>query len=167
MSDPTAGLEYQPWMLTVAGSPFPNQFVLSAPNFSPTVIYTYPNIIQCSLAFDPNMHAAIAYTAQDGPQLWWYNATLPGYNVLTLPAGSQNPQVTLDDKRDLQQREGTIDIILTYTRDNNLYYRQLRDRFTIEYLLMLNVPISNPYVIKVGMNNGWRLQWTIGGNLYQ
>src|SRR5574337_1775315 len=168
LSDPTQGLQYQVWTLEALAvdAPFPNKMFVSAPNTLSKFLFETTYIQECSLAFDPNMHPAIAFVDYLGPGLWWYNATVPGYQVLRLPTGSKYPQVTLDDKRATSLRSGLSDIILTYVRDNNLYFRQLRDTFSVEYTLMVGLPVPNPLAIKVGMNEGYRLQWTIGASLY-
>lgn len=170
LSDPTAGLEYQDWTLTCTGDPWPTDFYISAPNTPSTLLYSLiaPEVAQtCSLAFDPNMHPAIAWESDTGAYLRWWNATIPDYEVLYLGSDVTSVQVTLDDKREAQAGAGNDDIICAYTRSNNLYFRQLRDRFTIEYLLLLNVPLANPKVIKVGMHEDWRLQFYMQGTLYQ
>jgi hypothetical protein len=170
ISDPSQGLEYQTWTLALSGNPTANEFWLSAPNTPATLIYQLPSgqsANMCSLAFDQNMKYAIGYTTDSGGFLYWYNATIPGYQLLFLGASIISVQLTMDDKRSAQTRAGTNDIICAFTDTKNLYYSQLRDRFTIQYTLSSNIPLINPKLFKVGMNEKWRLQFFLEGDLYQ
>lgn len=169
LSDPSEGLQVQAWFLELSGTPASNNVVISAPNQQPLILFSAPNITQISLAFDQNMKAAVAYVSQGNSYFWWYDATLPGYTVISLPAGVTYPRCTLDDKRAREINLGLSDIILAYINNHNLCYRQERDRFTVEYVLYPNIDmaIPNPSLIKIGMNTIERLQFQIFGNLYQ
>lgn len=170
ISDPTAGLENQVWTLQLTASDkLLDTFILSAPNTDPTVIYQLPaeeSASTCSLAFDQNMKYAIGYMQDSGGYLYWYNATVPGYQVLSLGEDVTSVQLTMDDKRAAQTGAGTNDIICAYTDLNNLYYRQLRDRFQTEYVLRSMKDIPNPILAKVGMHEKWRLQFYLQKNVY-
>lgn len=171
ISDPTQGLEYQTWTLSlVASNVLLDTFMLSSPNTPATQVYQLPSgqsASSCSLAFDQNMKYAIGYMQDTGGYLWWYNATIPGYQLIFLGSGITSVQLTMDDKRSAQTGAGTNDIICAYTDTNNLYYRQLRDRFQAQYTLAFPVSIPKPTLLKVGMNEDWRLQFYLQGNLYQ
>lgn len=171
LSDPSQGLEVQDWILSlVASNVLLDTFVVSSPNTSVTQLLQLPagqSASTCSLAFDQNMNPAIGYMQDTGGYLWWYNATIPGYQTLFLGSSIVSVQLTMDDKRSSQTTAGTNDIICAYTDSNNLYYRQLRDRFTIQYTLAFPVGLPNPVLLKVGMNEDWRLQFYLQGNLYQ
>jgi hypothetical protein len=168
LSDASQGLQVQAWFLSLSGTPASNNVVISAPNTQPIILFSAPNITEISLAFDQNMKAAVAYVSQGNPYFWWYDATIPGYTVLSLPAGATSPRCTLDDKRIKEINLGLSDIILAYIYNNNLCYRQLRDRFTIEYVLQSNLSnlIPNPTLNKIGMNTVERLQFQLFGNLW-
>lgn len=169
LSDASQGLQVQPWMLTIAGPITSNDMVISSPNTAPTVLLSKPNVTEVSLAFDQNMKPCIAYVSQGNSYFWWYDNTIPGYSIITLPAGSTNPRCTLDDKRSVSINLGTADIILCYLLNNNLYMRMERDRFTIDYDLRTSVgnDIPNPSLQKIGMNSKLRLEFTVFGNLWQ
>lgn len=171
ISNPSQGLEVQDWTLNlVASNVLLDTFILSAPNTPPTQIYQLPpghSASTCSLAFDQNMQYAIGYAGDTGGFLYWYDAVIPGYQLIPLGSSVTSVQLTMDDKRAAQTTAGTNDIICAYTDSNNLYYRQLRDRFTIQYTLAFPVGLPNPTLLKVGMNEDWRLQFYLQGNLYQ
>lgn len=169
LSDPSEGLEVQVWFLEISGPVTNNNIVVSAPNTQPIILLSAPNVTEVSLAFDENMKPAVAYVSQGNPYFWWYDATIPGYAIIDLPAGITNPRCTLDDKRPTEINLGLSDIILAYLNNGSLCYRQQRDRYTIEYVLYndINVLIPSPVLNKVGMNTIERLQFQIFGNLYQ
>lgn len=85
--------------------------------------------------------------------LYWYD-TLAGGSVTTEYSDAYNPTLSLDDKR--MEQSATRDIIFAYLKSGNLYYRQQRDRYEIEYLLKENVSGS---LIKSGMNENLRFQF--------
>ena len=169
LQDGSQGLQVQPWFLEITGTVTSNNVVISAANRQPLILFSAPFITEVSLSFDQNMNPAVAYVSQGNPKFWWYDATIPGYTIISLAAGVTSPRCTFDDKRKLEVTLGMSDIILAYIYNNNLCYRQERDRFLTEYILYnnLNLVISNPTLNKVGMNEKERLQFQIFGNLYQ
>jgi len=169
LSDASQGLQVQTWTLTIAGPLTLNDMVISSPNTPATVLLSKPNVTSVSLAFDQNMKPCIAYVSQGNAYFWWYDNTIPGYTIITLPAGSTSPQCTFDDKRKVSINLGKSDIILCYLLNNDLYMRQERDRFTIDYVLRVSVgnDIPNPSLLKIGMNNIGRLEFTMSGSLWQ
>lgn len=90
-------------------------------------------------------------------QLYWYDSTVSGFTTTSFGSSVISPKVSLDDKRPKQS--AIADVILTYVKNGNLYYRQQRDRFTVEYLLDDSGIINR--IKKFGMNNKLRLQWQV------
>ena len=167
LSNASQGLEVQVWTAQIINPRQSNSYVvISSPNTPQTTLFSFTGISQISLAFDQNMKPAIAFTAQGIAYLWWYDATVPAYVFFTLPANSYTPNVTLDDKRPISLELGFSDIILAYLRGRNLYFRQLRDRFTIEYLLLSNILYYNPQLYKIGMCSTDRLLFQVNADLY-
>lgn len=167
IADASQGLQVQPWFLELSGTAISNNVVISAPNTQPIILFSAPNITEVSLAFDQNMRPAVAYVSQGNPYFRWYDTTIPGYTTIALAAGITNPRCTLDDKRLREIDLGFSDIILAYIKSNGLYFRQERDRFTVEYFLTSLSYIPSPTLNKIGMNSINRLQFQIFGNLYQ
>lgn len=154
LQDTSMGLRYQSWKAAVVG----NDVVLSADTVAPSAVYTQAGITELSMTFDQNMNVFLAYTLNDtDPRFRWYDATVPGFVVTSLPAGSYNLRCALDDKRPSQ---GSVnDIILTYLRAGSLYYRQQRDRYNTEYLLRTG--LTDYRLGQFGMNLRHRMQWQL------
>lgn len=170
LSDPTQGLQYQNWAGTVTDVGLVTSSVyLSAPNTPSTFIFTYPNIIWMRFTFDQNMHPFVSFYTGATAGYYWWDPTIPGNAIAILPAGITYPTCMLDDPRNLETLTGTSDIILGYINNTNLCYRQQRDRYGTEYVLYSGISnvIANPFVNKIGMNEHYRLQFEVGGQLYQ
>src|SRR5574337_470703 len=170
LSDPSKGLQYQTWSGSVTDIGLSSSSVyISSPNTVNTFLFTYPGIIWIRFTFDQNMHPFVSFYTGSIAGYFWFDPTLPGNTISILPAGISYPSCVLDDSRPIEVRAGTGDIILAYVNNTNLCYRQQRDRYQIEYVLYsgINNIISNPFVNKIGMNEKYRLQFEIGGQLYQ
>ena len=152
LNDASEGMLYQRWRCQLIRG----QVIVDAPSVSPFVLMENEDIEEVSITFDQNMRIALAYVEAGTAKLYWYDSTIPGYDTITLPAGSITPRISLDDKRSLQT--GNSDIILAYVRSGSLYYRQQRDRFLIEYELATGITTG---LVKIGMNNRWRFQFML------
>lgn len=151
--DPTEGLLYQEWTGRVINNH--TQVTIEAPNTPPIVVVTAPEgISEFAFTFDQNMNVAVAYVTRGITYLNWYD-TIAGQQVTTeFGWGFNNPRVTLDDKHTAST--ATSDIILAYLRNGHLYYRQQRDRYTVEYLLMEDFPGT---LERIGLNDKNALQF--------
>lgn len=131
-------------------------------------VLTLPYLLFCRGAFDQNMHLTVAYSTPSGGFFYWYDSTIPGYSTLLLPSGVINPSCTLDIPGMQQTASGLNDIILTYVNNNNLCFRQTRDRYTIEYVLKTSVSPNNTptFVWQVGMGTGNRLIFTLANPFF-
>lgn len=150
IQDPSRGSQYQRWRGRLLGE----NIILDAPEVEPFVALSGPGITEISFTFDQNMNPAVAFVQDGVAKLWWFDS-VPGQQVITeLAVDVITPRVILDDKRFTQTSNS--DIILAYVRDGTLYYRQQRDRFTIERLLD-----AGPHVglVKIGFNVQLRLQF--------
>jgi len=169
LSNATSGLMVQVWTATLVGVPgdVGTSVYVSAPNTPDTFLFQMDGITEISLSFDQNMRPFVAFVAAGVAQFWWYDATLPGQRFTLLPVGSTSPKCTLDDKRPLETLVGSSDILITYIKDDNLYYREQRDRYTIEYLLKadLSTLLLAPRVGKLAMTNKDRVQFYLYGSL--
>jgi hypothetical protein len=113
------------------------------------------NVLEVSITFDGSMAPVIAYLVGTTTNLYWYDAIIPGYTTLSY-SGCTSPMLCYDDKRESETTNS--DIMLFYIRNGGIYYRQQRDRFTIEYTLIASVPSGR--IMNVGMNLENRLQLT-------
>lgn len=144
---------------------------ITGQNVAPFVAATGVNITEVSISFDQNMRPTISYVEDGTPKLNWYDSTIPGQTTTDYP-GIITPRLSLDDKRVLQSQ--ISDIIFAYVREesgqNRLFYRQQRDRYTIEYDPTEDLDPSirdeyremvdaSPGLIKIGMNRQLRMQF--------
>lgn len=155
ISDPSLGNQDRPWTITANEAGEVYFFAAENPE---ALFITLPGLSELSAAFDQNMRPVLAYVQDGVARLRWYD-TVPGAYVVTdLPAGTISPRVALDDKRLTQTQLGDNDIILAYVRSGNLYYRQQRDRYEVEYLLGV---VGSAKLIRIGMNVVNRLQFLL------
>ncbi len=157
IQNPSEGLLYQRWRARLFNAGKDDAFVMLDAREVPEFVWlTVPRMTEISFSFDANMQPAVAYVADGQAYLNWYDSTLPGYTTTTLASDVTTPRVTLDDKRFLGS-EGyqRSDVILGYVRGGNLYYRQQRERYTVERLLKTGV---TP-LIKIGFTRQLRLQF--------
>lgn len=153
LNDGTQGLRIQNWKAGVDGG---NLYVEDALGVRTTVLVR-SNVSTVSLAFDSNMRATLAYTQAGVAKYFWFDTNVGMMVESSLPAGSVTPRLATDDKRPTQTL--AVDIILAYIRAGNLYFRQQRDRYTVEYLLG---PAPAPSLLNIGMNSVNRLQFELG-----
>lgn len=157
IQDTTQGLLYQRWRARLFNAGKPDAYVMLDAREVPEFEWlTVPGMEEISFTFDPSMRPTVAYVTDGQAYLNWYDTVANAYVTTMLAADVETPRVTLDDKRFLGS-EGyqRSDVILAYTRGGNLYYRQQRDRYTIERLLKTDV---TP-LIKIGFNRQLRLQF--------
>jgi len=136
IQDPSQGLDVQMWKLRYLEET--GEFMLSAPNYPETSQFVRFNVSYVSLSFDSNMNPFISFTEAGVSTFWWFD-TVPQAQIFSnniIPTSS-SPYATLDDTRPLQNT--ARDNLLFYVRGGSLYYRQQRDRYTIERLLATGV----------------------------
>lgn len=119
------------------------------------------DVKQISLSFDFNMHATIAYTVENLDKsrsafLYWYDSAQSAQITTEYGVDYLTPQVSLDDHR--LHQSANADIIFAYLKNGNLYYRQQRDRFLIEYLLEEGIDGSE--LTQIGMTTKNRFQFS-------
>lgn len=113
-------------------------------------------ITHLSFAFDLNMHPMVVYIKDNICYLWWYDSTQSQYVTTEYGEDYIYPQLSLDDNRSNQSQNA--DVIFAYIKDENLYYRQQRDRYLTEYLLK-NVGSSK--LKQIGMSKNSRFQFRL------
>lgn len=161
LSDPSAGLQVQVWTANLVrdGVKERGDIFISAPNTPAVLFFSSSQLSHVALAFDHNMRPFVAYMEDGLAKHFWFDTNVAAYVTTTLPVGSTAPKCCMDDKR--LSQVGVSDIILTYTRAGTLYYRQQRDRYTIERPLVSGLDPA-AQVLSVGMNDKNRLQWVVG-----
>lgn len=130
LSDTSQGLTARMWRLRALD----DGLFLGPTDGAESLLLTTSGIAsECSLAFDQLGRPSAAFVEAGVPKLYWFDSVAQAFVTDTLAAGTINPRVTLDDAR--ENFAGSSDIILGYVRAGGLYYRQQRDRFTVERLL--------------------------------
>ena len=148
ISDSSQGLMVQTWRGRYIG----NNIILdvpSNPSVSSFIAYSGAAITEFSFSFDQLMRPVVVLIQYGNCIVKWYDSSINDYVVIDFGDVITNPRVSLDDKRPAHTTDS--DIIFAYLRDNNLYYRQQRDRFQIEILLRIGV--YELFKIGFGINN--------------
>lgn len=153
------GLQVRLWLCFYEN----NWIKIQSDNITHDLIYA-ENVKHLSLAFDFNMHPTVAYTIEvnegavkyQEAYLYWYDTAQAKQITTKYGRDYKTPQLSLDDHRLIQS--SNADIIFAYIKDNNLYYRQQRDRFLIEYLLHENLD-ENLKLRQIGMTTKNRFQF--------
>lgn len=157
LNDPTQGLGLKAWIAWIDKD---TQTIKLKPCDDSQPVTTQvvgSSLSFVSLAFDTNMQPAIVYIDHGVTYFRWFDPTIPAFTVTTLP-DVRDARVCTDDKR--QVLTPSTDVILAYFRGDTLYYRQQRDRYTIERVLKLNVP-AGPRLTNMGMNDVNRVQFNL------
>lgn len=153
IADANAGMRVQIWQFLIDS----NNVVVDSPLTGRIVLFNKPNIVELSGCFTNSMRPVVAYTLANGSaEFYWFDTTINNYTTTVLPAGSSNLRVALDDDRISQL--STADVVLAYVRNGNLYWREQRDRYTVEYLFDA-VP-AGYRLYQIGMNVVGRMQFS-------
>lgn len=153
LNDPSYGIIYQLWTATLS---ITGDVLLEATNTPRYTLLAGVNAVWVALAFDQNARVFVAYATAEGvASYYWYDTTIPGYTTSILPGSVPRVFASLDDSRIAES--ASADIILAYIRAGELYFRQQRDRFGVEYAL---TPVSN-LLVQIGMNRVNRFQFAV------
>lgn len=152
VGDGSAGRHVQLWALQYEGGKLVVSDEAGVKGFELAV----PGVLACSLAFDNNMGVVIAYQDAFGVHLYHYDTLAEEYSTLHIYDGT-TCLCTIDDFRDVYN--ASSDVIFSYTRtDGGLYYRQQRDRYSVEYLVG---PAGSASLTGLAKNLVNRLQWRL------
>lgn len=157
VTNTTGGMNYQPWDLSIVV----DTVTLTPRNTgSPVSVLSASNIIAASFCFDQNARPSVVYQTPGGVYHYWYDSDMASF-VTTAYPDMVSAVLSLDDKRSRQVNVN--DIILWYTREvtpgvYNVFTREQRDRFTIEYPMLMDgvAPSVPPNLWKAGMHKGLR-----------
>lgn len=166
ISNPSQGLDLLDWRAEWVESTEEVR-VFSLPSGTPTTLFTVSGLSELSLSFDQNMRPVVAYVASSQAFLYWYDPTIPAFTTTALATDVKSPILTLDDKRRTGTIENRNDALLFYIRGNAVYYRQQRDRYTVERkVATLSAPDAK--IVRAGMSDVYRVQVAIrlnGGSI--
>lgn len=111
-------------------------------------------VLTVSLAFDNNMGPVIAWTTTTGANLYYYDTLTSSY-ITRFFSDILSCRVCVDDAREFYTANS--DVIFSYTKLGNLYYRQQRDRYDTEY----TIGATTKTLIRAAPNVGNRLQFQL------
>lgn len=132
VSDPSQGLNVQNWNAyqnTATGD-----IIVAPESFgtAQTIVNVPTPVTELSHSFDQNMRPQVAYVTNGQAYLYWYDTVIEGFTTTTLDPDVRSPVLLHDDVRDLPVQAGQSDVLLFYIRGPSLYYRQQRERYTVE-----------------------------------
>ena len=107
-----------------------------------------------SFAFDQNMNPCVVYNKGGVTYYYWYDPIEGQQTTMSFDEYFEYPQVTLDDHR--QHQLGVSDIVMSYIRDDKLYYRLQRERYLQEHFLE---DTPNMRLTQTGMTKNLRFRW--------
>jgi len=157
LNNPTQGLRMQTWHAWLQEPYLEASKIIFKPNYGNSfVVFEASNLAGFSFSFDVNMQPVIAYSIlNDQCYIRFYSTVINDFDIL--PIGKViTPCVALDDRRAIASSNYlNSDVIVAYVKDNNLYCRFSRDRYSIENFLWSGVPPLK----KIGMNEKRRFQF--------
>ena len=103
-------------------------------------LFTAASCIEFSATFDQLGKPLVFNNTGSKLILWWFDPTLASNTTTEFGEGSQ-PFASFDLKYKLDS--DSSDVLLFYLRNGAVYYRQQRDRYTVEYTTPITPYISN------------------------
>lgn len=150
IGDPSQGIAYQLWTAFINGG----TVYLEAPNTPATVLLSGVGATWVALAFDQNAQVFVAYSTTNGSAFYyWFDSTLPGYRTSSLPGTTPRVFAALDDAR--PALSASADILLCYVQHGELFTRQQRDRYGVQY----DLGVAPATLVQVGMSTVNRFQF--------
>lgn len=153
LNNATQGLMSYTWKCFMEGS----TVLLQREGAAEITLFSTDGITELALAFDQNMQYSVAYVQNGILKLRWYDSLVANY-ITTVFSDARNPCLTLDDKR--QTQTGNSDVLLAYIRGTTLYYRQQRDRYSVERTLRTGL-FASTILNKIGMSANYRVQFEL------
>lgn len=149
--DGSKGIDFQTWHAHIVGG---NTIRLEPLTSGSSVDLVISGVTAASVAFDRAMNPNYAYCI--GPRLGggcalkWFDTNVNAYVTTAFP-NEKNILVVHDDSRDIAS--STSDVICAYQRGHGVYWRQQRDRYSIEYTAAAAITSD---LTAIGMGTQWR-----------
>ena len=160
VQDPSQGFLVKVWTVWVEGL----SVYIGAGDVAPILLFTRSTrIYNVSLAFDTNANPCVAFQEAGLSYLYWFDPVPNTYVFFQIPGSSTYPYITRDDPRIFNQ--ANADVILGYVSGQALKFRQLRDRYTIEYDPTVGAggpTVAADILYYIGINSALRLEWIYG-----
>lgn len=111
-----------------------------------------------SFAFDLAGYEIIAWEEDTGVSfIQYFDSSTNEWITMELPTGSYSPSVALDFFGTFTER--LVDVTLGYIRDNTMYCRYQRERYSIEHEVPGIVLPANSRIRAGGFTADWRFGW--------
>ena len=147
INDASEGTNAYNWKIAYTGS----EVRLSREPYSDfTVLFTTPGITEIGFAFTQNMAVTVCYVQDGLTKLYWFDTQISQYVTTEFPSVT-SPKLAMDDKREYSS--SISDILFCYLRAGNLCYRQQRDRYNTERVI---VATQATKIRRIGMTTGLR-----------
>ena len=160
VQDPSQGFLVKVWTVWVEGL----DVYISASDVAPLLMFSRASrIYNVSLAFDTNANPCVVFQEAGLSYLYWFDPVPNDYVFFQIPGSATYPYITRDDPRIFNQ--ANADVILGYVQGSALKYRQLRDRYTIEYDPTIGTggpTVAADILYYIGINSAQRLEWIYG-----
>jgi hypothetical protein len=151
LQDPSQGLEVQLWRAFYRGTTVWLQAVQTGEEA--LLVDTGERSRYLSLAFNQNMDWHLTWEDAEGAKMRWWDTAQNGYATWVEP-GARGPGICLDEHRSWNVLRS--DVLFFYLKGSKLYYRQQRERFSVERELG-DVPENALAVGRVGMMTNLRV----------
>ena len=120
------------------------------------LLLTVPGVEELAISFDQLMRPVFAYKIAEQLYLYWFDSVVQQFVTTGFGIG-RFPRLSLDDKRTFNVSNS--DVIFAYMRNDGLYYRLQRDRYTVEYTV--ETGIGNLSLVNIGMSRNLRMQFEL------
>lgn len=154
INDVSQGMQAITWTCFVV--PGTSTVKLQAGTAEPFDFLGISGIEELAISFDQLMRPVFAYMISGQLYLYWYDP-VPQQFVFSSFGPGRFPRLSLDDKRAFNVSNS--DVIFAYMRDDALYYRLQRDRYTVERLVESG--IGNLTLVNIGMSRNLRMQFEL------
>jgi len=154
VNDVSQGMQVTTWSCYV--EPGQSQVYIRPGEGAPIPFVNVSGIEELALSFDQLMRPMVAYMISGQLYLYWYDPIAQQF-VTTGFGPGKFPRLSLDDKRAFNVSNS--DVIFAYMRNDGLYYRIQRDRYTVEYTV--ETGIGNLTLVNIGMSRNLRMQFEL------
>lgn len=129
IGNPSEGRQVKLWAVSYNGT------LIEVGPVGDSIEFTLPaaDVETVSLAFDNNMGIILNWKLSTGGANLYYFDTISGMYITRFFSNITSCRVSVDDARNFNTSQS--DVLFLYTLNDNLYWRQQRDRYDIEYLV--------------------------------
>lgn len=154
IGDNSEGIDAYLWALSADG----DDVFITREGQTPVFLFSAAGASSFDVAFDTAGNPFVAYEHADGIYIYWYDPQEQGQRLTLRAPGGKNPFCSLDVRE--PERASESDIILLYERDDAVYYRLTRDRYTVEYPTPATA-LGGRSIVWAGVGNEFRYTFAV------